>query len=666
MTRLRELAQLYSIQITYDDAAGKKRYATRESLLAALKMRIPEGADLDEALRLRKDQKWTRGIEPVTVVWGRMRPELELYVPKQHAGGTAEWTLDGEDGEMRSGTVELSAMERGEEHGGLVAVTVVIDRLFPHGYHTLRLEVGGQTFETFVISAPGKAFAPRAKAWGVFAPLYAAHTSRSWGTGDVGDLLAYTDWINSLGGGVVATLPMLAAYPDEPSPYSPVSRLFWNELYLDPRRLPEYDARDLDREEIERLQHSRTIEYTRAFREKRRVLERMAERFRPDDTFEEFAVRARDYAEFRAQQEQQDSSRYHLYVQYRMAQQMREVADAARRAGQGLYLDFPLGVNPGGFDAQKYARHFAKGISVGAPPDLFFTKGQNWGFPPLDPDAIRENRHEYFRASVRHHVEHAGILRIDHVMGLHRLFWIPDGGEAKDGVYVRYPQDELWAILMLESTRHQCMIVGEDLGTVPEEVPRAMARHGVRSMFVVQYAIQPEGNEPAGIPPAQSVASINTHDMPTFAGWWRERDIDDRLEQGLLDKKEGETERTTREQMRHGLSHFLEERGYLAGRREDAMSVLEGTLAFLASSPAEIVLVTLEDLWGETEPQNRPGIPERSWKQKLRYGLEQTREDATVKRILRIVHDRRRGVAGARPQEPMRRSHEERPRAEER
>src|SRR5207253_8981248 len=217
----------------------------------------------------------------------------------------------------------------------------------------------------------------------------------------------------------------------------------------------------------------------------------------------------------------------HLYVQYRMRQQL--------RATPGLYLDFPLGVSAGGFDAHHYAAQFAKGASVGAPPDAFFTKGQNWGFPPLDPDAIREHRHAYFRACIRNHMEHAGILRIDHHMGLHRLFWIPAGGEPKDGVYVRYPDEELYAILTIESHRHNCVVLGEDLGTVPEYVPRAMRAHGVRRMYVVQYELKPEGPAPAGRPPAESIASINTHDMPTFAGFWSAEDVDDRLEQELLD-----------------------------------------------------------------------------------------------------------------------------------
>ena len=148
---------------------------------------------------------------------------------------------------------------------------------------------------------------------------------------------------------------------------------------------------------------------------------------------------------------------------------------------RGLYLDYPLGVNPNGYDAQKYSHVFAKGVSVGSPPDLFFTKGQNWGFAPFDPDAIREHHHDYFRAAISMHASHASVLRIDHVMGLHRLFWIPEGAEPKDGVYVRYPENELYAILCIESNRHRCAVVGEDLGTVPHYVPAMMKKHGLRT-----------------------------------------------------------------------------------------------------------------------------------------------------------------------------------------
>ncbi|HEY0372015.1 MAG TPA: 4-alpha-glucanotransferase, partial [Thermoanaerobaculia bacterium] len=459
----------------------------------------------------------------------------------------------------------------------------------PFGYHTLYRNDA----ETLVISAPQKAYASRKKTWGVFTPLYAAHTRRSWGAGDLGDLLQYASWVDHHGGAVVATLPMLAAFDDEPSPYSPVSRLFWNEMYLDVTRVPEFRSEDADLGAIAHLQQTPRVDYAGVRREKRRVLQKCAERFVGDGEFEKFAEgEAGLYAEWRrsfAVSAAQDDTGYHIYVQYRLAQQMREVANAARRLGAGLYLDFPLGVNPGGYDAHQYAHVFANGVSVGAPPDLVFTKGQNWGFAPFDPDALREDRYRYFRKAVRHHVAHAGILRIDHVMGLHRLYWIPRGMEAKDGVYVRYHADELYAILALESQRHGCVVVGEDLGTVPPEVPKMMQRHGVRRMFVVQY----EGKLTE--PPKESVASVNTHDMPPFASWPQHEEV----------------------------------------------GSLENVLNFLAASEAEIVLINLEDLWGETEPQNVPGVPECSWRHKLRMSLEDARADGSIRRVLTNVSEAR-------------------------
>lgn len=620
---LRELARAFSIETSYTDAAGKKQEASKEALRAALKKRIPEGISIDDALEHREAQRIARGVEPVTVVWERTRPRVTLATAPTER---IEWDLLLEDGSWRSGRAQADG------------ATVTIDETLPFGYHTLHLHTGGKSYGTFVISAPAKAHAPRRKTWGLFLPLYAAHTHRSWGAGDLGDLLQYAQFVDHFGGGVVATLPMLAAFDDEPSPYSPVSRLFWNELYLDVTRVPEFDPRDLDHGAIAHLQQTREVDHRAVLREKRRVLERCGARFQPDIPYERFAASgARDYAQWRARFEQRDSAAFHLYVQWRLSQQLREAANAARRLGSGLYLDFPLGVNPGGYDAWRYADSFANGISVGAPPDLFFTKGQNWGFPPFDPDAIRERHYDYFRAAVHNHVTYAGVLRIDHVMGLHRLFWIPEGSEAKDGLYVRYNADELYAILLVESRRHNCVIVGEDLGTVPPEVPKKMAKHGLRRMYVIQYEIKPQ-DDPVGAPPAQSVASVNTHDMPTFRAFWNGADIDDRLEHGLLDAKGAENERTTREEMRRRLVQFLIERGHLTtGPTEDPKRVLDAVLTYLASTDAEVVLVNLEDLWGELVPQNVPGQPERSWKQKLRMSLEDVQTNGEVRRVLTAV-----------------------------
>src|SRR3990172_6909058 len=187
--------------------------------------------------------------------------------------------------------------------------------------------------------------------------------------------------------------------------------------------------------------------------------------------------------------------RYHLYVQWVAREQIRVLSEHSRRAGVNLYLDLPLGVHPHSYDVWREREAFVLGVSGGAPPDVVFTQGQDWGFPPLHPEAIREQGYRYVIAYLRHQLQHTTLLRIDHVMGLHRLFWIPKGLEARDGVCVRYPAEELYAIFCLESHRHRASIVGENLGTVPAYVNSAMARHNLHRMYVLQYELDPGPNK---------------------------------------------------------------------------------------------------------------------------------------------------------------------------
>jgi 4-alpha-glucanotransferase len=603
-SELRELARLYGVQLNYDDAAGKKRTASPESLEAVLRAML-DGAKLDKALAKRRAEVESRVVEPVIVAWGGKTPKV--------------------DGQI--------TLESGERFDG---------RILPFGYHSLKV---GRKEIAKIFSAPVRAPEPERRTWGVFAPLYALHTDRTWGAGDLSDMRALQEWVKSSGGDVVATLPMNAIFAEQdPSPYSPISRLFWNEMYLDVRRLPEYRG-----EPLEALPLKGSVDYVRVMAAKRKLLTALSHRFfeTPDPQFATFASEANDYALFRSRMESTaglwrdwadedqfsfEAARYHLYVQYRMKQQLGEL--------EGLYLDFPLGVHPNGYDAWRFDDQFTRHVSVGAPPDLFFTKGQNWGFPPLHPDAIRMHHHSYFRECVRRQLQHASMLRIDHVMGLHRLFWIPEGMEAKDGIYVRYPADELYAVLTIEAHRANAVIVGEDLGTVPKYVPEMMDKRGVHRMFVVQY------EQKLKEPPADAVASINTHDMPTFAGFWKGIDIDDRLEQGLLDEAGAEKERKVRERTRREIAKFLRARRLLQKETGDPRAILESILRFLGESDAEIVLVNLEDLWLEEEPQNMPGVPERSWRQRLRKSLQQMQNDATVTRLLQTVAGGRRKSDG--------------------
>jgi 4-alpha-glucanotransferase len=543
----------------------------------------------------------------------------------------------------------------------------------PWGYHRLTLGLSAGVWETLVIIAPRHAYVPTletgGRSWGVFLPLYALHSGRSWGAGDLGDLEALLRWVQGMGGGLVGTLPLLAAFLDEPfdpSPYAPVSRLFWNEFYLDAARIPELEgcpaARELldspgFREEIALLRAAPLVDYRRGMALKRRFLEHLARYFFAKESWRRTALlrwaaahpAARDYARFRAAVERQrtgwstwpdrmrdgvlqpgdydpEAERYHLYTQWLIHEQFEVLSAQARRHGPGLYLDLPLGVHRDGYDTWRERAAFALGVSGGAPPDPFFDQGQDWRFPPLHPERLREQGYRYYIACLRHHLRHAGSLRIDHVMGLHRFFWVPAGMAARDGVYVRYRAAEFYAILALESHRYRTLIIGEDLGTVPGYVRRAMARHKVHRMYILPFEYTTGSRRALRPVPADALASLNTHDMPPFAAFWSGKDVVDRLTLRL----------------------FLHCQGWPEVPPDDAGTVLRACLANLAASRARVVLVNLEDLWLETKPQNVPGTGAKrpNWQRKARYAFEEFIQLPEVLETLREINALRRGRTG--------------------
>jgi len=443
-----------------------------------------------------------------------------------------------------------------------------------------------------------------------------------------------------------------------------MSRLLWNEFYLDITKVPELrkcpSAQALTaslplQKEIEAMRNSPLVNYHRQMALKRQVLEELCRCCFTDasDRLESLVRFAKahpvveNYACFRATCEKQripwqswpqllregmlkegdydeGTKRYHLYVQWLTHQQIQALSQTASKKGLRLYLDLPLGVHPNGYDVWRERTLFTLGISTGAPPDAVFTKGQNWEFPPLHPDKIREQGYRYPIAYLRHHLRYAGILRIDHVMGLRRLYWIPKGLDASQGMYVRYRAEELYSILALESHRYSSIIVGEDLGTVPPEVRPAMIRHNIHRMYVVHYELALNPQAPPRHPPHNCVASLNTHDMPPFAAFWQDLDIKERVELGLLDKAGAQMEHKTRRAMREAMVSFLQDKGCINKPSVDTQTILRGCLAFLSASTAQVVLVNLEDLWLETQPQNVPGTQGQrtNWQRKARYSLE--------------------------------------------
>jgi 4-alpha-glucanotransferase len=624
-----ELARLYGIEASYVDMTRQRRDADPDALLLVLRAMgagVNGMDDVPDALRRRKDEMQKRVVEPVMVAW---------------------------DGKLGSRQLEL-------------------------GYH--EIEINGHS--VFVISAPTKAYFPvSSPVWGVFTPVYALHSKRNPNAGDLTDFEDLMTWLNGLGGSVGATLPLLGAFLDEPfeaSPYSPATRLFWNEFYIDLERIPEFAGH----RSVESPKATKFIDYRSVMVHKRSILEELARNFFSDATperlqmFGKFVVENEgvdDYARFRAVTDRrragwrdwparmrdgtiQDgdydeaTKNYHLYSQWIIQEQLRAVSERAQARGQFLYLDLPLGLHMDGYDIWRNREFFVEGIAGGAPPDPVFTKGQNWRFPPMNPEAMRLNRFQYVIAYLRNHFRYAKLLRIDHVMGLHRLYWIPAQLTGDKGVYVKYPAEELWAILSLESHLHRAGIVGENLGTVPPEVNREMAAHDIRQMYVWQYEIMEKPDNPSvGEPPVKCVASLNTHDMPPFRAFQDGTDIDDRLDLGFLDEKTARKERKDRKTMIQVLENLEDKAAaptslQLRGRGGCPL-VYERVLQFLSKSMANIVLVTLEDLWEETAPQNVPATStERpNWQRRIRPSIEQIRKMGGIAEVLSNVFAQRSG-----------------------
>jgi 4-alpha-glucanotransferase len=708
---LGRLARAYGVQTAYYDIAHKRVTASSHTVLAVLRALgapLEKAEDAREALREHDQARWRQLCDPVAVAWDGDSGELALRIPVALSDGRADLRFRLENGGAVNLPYDLSLLPpvqaariEGERY---VVKTADLPGGLPWGYHRLTVEIRGKTAETLVIAAPRKAFIPREdagnKTWGVFLPLYALNSQRSLGSGDLTDLASLMEWVSGLGGKVAGTLPLLAAFlsePFNPSPYAPASRLFWNEFYLDVARVPEFSAcpparerfsSSAFREEVDALRASHLVDYRRGMALKRGVIEELARSFfTGNDPGRQGAYRdflaanpeTEEYASFRATGERQrapwpawpeplrngaitpeahdeEAKRYHLYTQFVFDEQFSALSRCFRERGESLYLDLPLGVSYDSYDVWRKRDLFVLNVAAGAPPDDFFTQGQDWGFPPMHPARIREEGFRYYRACLRHQLRHAGILRIDHVMGLHRFFWVPKGRKASEGTYVRYPAEELYAVLSLESHRHGARIVGEDLGTVPPYVRPMMARHGLSRMFVVQFGLSPDPARALKAVPVGSLGGLNTHDMPTFAAFWAGLDIDDRVALGLLDEKGSWKERERRNRLKEALAAFLRRKGWLGEADPGKEAALAACLSFLAASKAGVVIANLEDLYLETEPQNVPGTwKERpNWFRKARYGFEVFREMPRVLDLLREVDRLRRCGKAAPGRDPWR------------
>lgn len=526
----------------------------------------------------------------------------------------------------------------------------------PLGYH--RLRVLAEEKQTQIIVSPGRCYLPASfRAWGWAVQLYSLRSAGSWGMGDLADLRRLARWsARELGADILLVNPLQAVaptIPQNPSPYFPTSRLFRNLLYLRIEEVPGAAGAALDLERLsvlgKALNREPRIDRDAVFRLKMEALELLWPRFQEDEGFESYCleqgealggfavycVLAERYrqrwsrwpAEYRDPhspavarftRENRDRVRFHQWLQWLLD---RQLAGAAKELP--LMQDLPIGFDPEGADAWVWQDLLASDATVGAPPDEYNTLGQDWGLPPFVPHKLRAAAYEPFRRTIRAALHHAGGLRIDHVMGFFRLYWIPSGMGPSAGAYVRYPAEDLLAVIALESHRAKAIIGGEDLGTVEEVVKEQLLAHRILSYRLVWF----EKELPATYP-RMSLAAVTTHDLPTIAGLWSGFDLEKQHELGLNPNERGMREIRNRLRSMTGLPGTAK-----------VADVIVRTHQLLAEAPSVVLTATLEDALAVKERPNMPNTTDQwpNWSIPLPAPLEDIQRNSLVREVARAL-----------------------------
>lgn len=604
-------------------------------------------------------------------------------------------TASRQPGREPAGTVVLRQGQRRElpaagvlqaEDGTERAVRGSIPADLAPGWYSLRTESGRgggpEELLTTVLVAPPTLPEP-ARTWGWMLQLYALRSAGSWGIGDYADLREFVGWTAAEhGAGAVLVNPLHAVtptHPVQPSPYTPSSRRFANPLYLRIEDTAGYARADpAVRAQVDALRVSCAgglIDHDAVWRAKRAALDLL---WRADGAPAPVLPEGlRDFATFCALAEQHgarwsrwpallrhpatasaDPRRvaFHAWVQQQCSAQLAGVRDAARELAIGVVHDLAVGVDPEGADAWALQDVLATGVTIGAPPDAFSQQGQNWGLPPWRPDRLAATGYRAYRDMLRAVLAHADGLRIDHVAGLWRLWWIPPGAGPDQGTYVHYDAEAMLAALVLEAHRAGAVVVGEDLGTVEPEVTEALAARRMLGCAVLWFARDEQvPGEPLLAPhrwPERAAASISTHDLPTAAGFLRGEQVWVRAELGLLGDAAAEWARAAAD--RTELVALLRAEGLLGphppadddtgdgdgdGSEEEIVVAMH---ALLARTPCRLLLASPYDVVGELRQPNLPGTVDEypNWRLPLPVTLEQLRDDPRVRRVVEALRRR--------------------------
>jgi len=680
---LDRLARAAGIAPEWNDVQGQKHAVgddTRRALLAAMGLEATTTGQARARLAELAARRERRALPRTLVVMEGTEARVPIAVDDRKRARHGVLHVHDEQGAERGVPFNVDDLP-GDSivacDGGIVSRHSVTLPMLAAGIYTVVRDNPCRSACRLVV-APRACFLPVAlrnggRRFGLAAHLYALRRRRDQGIGDFTTLREAGAATAAAGGAILALNPLHALFTDRTraSPYHPSDRRFLDPIYIDVENVPDFEASsearrllELHAQTIQSLSERSTVDYVGVWRAKLAVLAlcfRTFERRGRDDglarEFERFvnaggaelmrfatfqsiadvhngpwinwpsALRRPDgdgVSEFA--RNNASGVRFALYLQWLADRQLGNAAEALRGCGLafGLCRDLAVGAAPDGAEAWATQASLAHGVSIGAPPDPFAALGQVWNLPPPLPEAQAEDGYEAFRALIHANVRHAGALRIDHVMGLARLFWVPDGASGAEGAYVRYPLDDLLGVLALESHRARCTIIGEDLGTVPEGFRERLGAADVLSYQPLWFQRDGAVFRPPSRYSAKAVACVSTHDLPTFAGWWNGADIAERRALRMVDDHAAQRAVDERRQDKEELATAARAEGLPAFASLDASGphvapVMRDVHRFVGATPAMLVLVQTDDLAAETVAQNLPGTDRErpNWRRKV-------------------------------------------------
>ena len=647
----------------YYDWSGSRNEvpeSTVAAVLAAMDIDASSEEAAQSAIERHHQQRWSQMLPPVVVLREGWTPWFWVHIP--HSDSVEVW-VELEDGTTRDDVPQQEWwVEPVEVDGDLIGeATFELPADLPMGWHTLHARSGSRHVTTTLIVTPQHLGLPEhlhhASAWGFMTQLYSVRSRRSWGIGDLADLADLATWsAHELGAGFVLVNPLHAASPlppMEPSPYLPVTRRFANPLYLRVESIPEYafldpaarvavdhlgaQARTLT--SADRLDRDRSWAFKLAALELVRKVPRSPGRQAAYDAYRDAEGEGlRDFATWCALAEEwgdpsdpwpdplstprsdgvpaarerlADRIELFSWLQWVLDEQLAHVHQSARDAGMpvGLVQDLAVGVHPKGADAWALRGFLAQGVTVGAPPDAFNQLGQDWSQPPWRPDRLAEAGYAPYRDMVHTVLRHAGGLRVDHVIGLFRLWWVPEGRPPSEGTYVRYDHEALIGILALEAHRSGAVVIGEDLGVVQPFAREYLRERGILGTSILWFERGWDGNP---LPPEQwrelCLATVTTHDLPPTAGYLDGEHVRLREELGLLERTYDEELAIDAAEREQWLVE-LRRQGVLA-EGASSRETVEALHRLLALTPCRLLGVSLPDAVGDRRAMNQPGTNE--------------------------------------------------------